>query len=159
MLFDLMLKCMHCIFFVSVQQSCRKDMIQCGLKWMSAGVRNLVYCSRSRYVIRLDFKINLSSLPLSCRVFCHSICRHRRYLMYTVKNLPNLFCTGTFMSWALSTSSTQPHDERKILELFPVITLLWLQGINLLRHLSCFVSNVKIVWPFFALGRALLALH
>lgn len=32
MLFDLMSKCIHCIFVVYMRQSCRKDMIQWWIK-------------------------------------------------------------------------------------------------------------------------------
>lgn len=56
---------------------------------MSAGVRNRVYSSQDGHVIRLDFRINLSSLPLSCHVFRHVICLLRRCLMFTVKTPPH----------------------------------------------------------------------
>lgn len=39
-------------------------------------------------MIRLDFRINLSNLPLSCHVFRHLICLLRRCLMFIVKNPP-----------------------------------------------------------------------
>lgn len=56
-------------------------------------------------------------------------------------------------------TNTASWQKKDILELFPVITLLQVPQINLLRHLSTFLSTGKIACPFLAWRRTPQARH
>lgn len=65
-----------------------------------------------------------------------------------LKSAQLVCCMDGFMSCARRTLSTWPHGGKEILELFPVIAPQRVRQINLLRHLTCFLSTGKNCLPF-----------